>query len=282
MANKEHCEIIDSEFKKQNGIYSSIKTIGSIRDSKTRYRFTFLTIDILEEAAFSGKADKSKLEAWEELSSFHNLPLSSSYHLVEFGGYAIYALRGLKSITGYKSDEGFGVKLAVDLSRFSRKSSDLGAKLKGTVLDFGCSVGWVSNLLRKRFNSNAYGSDIDEKAVLLGRFFEAGNLYSSFKINNHYAMPIPNNRFDLVLSKAALFEAPSNGLASFAGEKANEFKNTMDDVSRVLKKDGMLLVETNLSLGSIFPLLDSYPFIYIDTFQSGFSDKEWKLFQKYE
>ena len=281
MSNKGHREIIGAEFKKQSGIHSSIKTVSAIRDFKTRNKFTFLTVDIMEEASFSGKADKDKLDAWEDIASFYGIPISSSYHLVDFGGYSIYALRGLKSITGYKSDEGFGVSLAVDLSKFSRKSSDLSLKLRGNVLDFGCSVGWVSNLLRKRFNSNSYGADIDEKAVSLGRFFEAGNLYASFKINGHYAMPIPDGRFDLVLSKAALFEAPSNGLASFAGEKTREFRKTMDDVSRVMKKDGMLLVETNLKLESIFPLLDSYLFVYIDTFHSGFSDKEWKLFQKY-
>ncbi len=282
MSNRSYRKIIGAEFKKQSEIFSSIKTVSSIRDFSTRERFTHLTIDILEEAGFRGKPDSRNAEEWERIASAYYLPLSLEYHLINFGGYSIYALRGLKSITGYKSKEGFGVNLAVDLANFSKDSRELRAKLRGKVLDFGCSVGWVSKLLSNQFGSDSYGVDIDEKAIDIGRFFEAGKLYTSVKIKDNYIIPIQDNKFDLVISKAALFEAPSSGLASFVGEQLIEFRKTMDEIYRVIDKDGVLLIETDMSLDMMFPLMNRYAFYYLNTFHSSFSNKEWKLFQKYE
>lgn len=285
MLNQAERQIIKKEFKTQTEFLSTMKTISSIKDEKDRQKFIRLTIDIMEEA-ISDKIDSKKAKEWERIAKLNEISISLQSHIIDFGGYSIYALRGLKTITGYKSREGSSLGLVDnfdDLNKFSKRLSLIRSRLKGRVLDFGCSVGWVSFLLRNKFGSDSYGIDIDEKAIDLGRLFESGKLYKSIPVKGRYLFPFNDKMFDIIVSKATLFEAPSNGLASYALEdNDSSFHHTMNEISRVLKKDGILLVETNLDLGIIFRLMDSFSFIYLDSFKLSPFEKEWKVFQKYE
>jgi SAM-dependent methyltransferase len=163
----------------------------------------------------------------------------------------------------------------------------LAENIRKKVLDFGCGVGWLAFLIEKNFKAEVYGLDPDKVAVDLGNAFISDKkekivYYSSFYNQNikERKFPFKNSAFDLIISKATLFEAPSKGLGGYVKENLDDLKFTISELDRVLKINGALLIETNTqwkTLYNIFEGTDLHPYA---VFVSKKDKKEWKLLKK--
>lgn len=95
------------------------------------------------------------------------------------------------------------------------------------ILDYGCGQGiWIKVLSGKFLNPNIYGIDISEKAVELAKFNFPQYNFSSF---NGETAPFDDNSFELIYSYHVL-------------EHVYDIQKTILDISRLVKKDGYLLI----------------------------------------
>ena len=96
------------------------------------------------------------------------------------------------------------------------------------VLDAGCGVGWGSELLRLAGAASVVGLDISEEALADARRrapeceFVPGDLQK---------LPFPDDEFDVVVCMEAL-------------EHTDDVAGTLDQLARVLRPDGVLLVSS--------------------------------------
>jgi SAM-dependent methyltransferase len=96
------------------------------------------------------------------------------------------------------------------------------------VLDAGCGVGWGSELLRLAGASSVVGLDSSEEALADARHrapeceFVPGNLEK---------LPFPDGEFDVVVCIEAL-------------EHTSDIDGTLDELARVVRSDGVLLVSS--------------------------------------
>jgi len=139
-----------------------------------------------------------------------------------------WAASGIESLTRKDDQYMFHSKY---IQEMIRSYPELGRSFGGKVLDIGCSVGWLSELLRERFGSDPTGADIDEHALALGRFFGARNLVRIPK--NPYALPFATGAFNSVVSCAVLFD--SNDY------RCENEDRVLGEISRVMAQDGVLV-----------------------------------------
>jgi 2-polyprenyl-3-methyl-5-hydroxy-6-metoxy-1,4-benzoquinol methylase len=150
--------------------------------------------------------------------------------------------------TSYKAwaNMGIGALMNIDdsihshegiyLSRLAKSSERVDACLRGRVLDFGCSVGWLVMALKSRFNSEVIGIDIDRNALELGRFFGASGLLHMEK--DTAKTPFHKDSFDAVILRHVIDAYDTGGWS-------NEMIFT--EMSRLIRDGGVLLVsETDL------------------------------------
>ena len=122
-----------------------------------------------------------------------------------------------------------------DITKKSRMADD---RLKGKVLDFGCGVGWFTQLLRDRFHSEVVGIDIDRSVITLGGFFGVEGLLAIDE--GKHELPFVNGQFDAVVLKDIL-NAPMRG--------GWEEEEMLAEASRVLKNEGLLLLTEDGACG---------------------------------
>jgi len=260
-----------------------VNDFKDIKKREERKEFLKLTINILEDVS-TGKVKKSKIKKISTLIQKYNLSFDVDF-LLKPSGYLIYTLNGLKTYENPK----FQNSLIKDIIEFTKKSELLKQILYSSeskkILDYGCGVGWFGYLLNKNFNVEVFGIDIDTNAVNLGSFFNIEKIYFPIRIKNDngvviFKLPFISEIFDMVISKSTLFEAPSKGMASFIGDDLDIFHHNISEIERVLKPNGILLVETNLKHEVIISLLKKHQLKLSKVLYSKSTDKEWKLFVK--
>lgn len=97
------------------------------------------------------------------------------------------------------------------------------------VLDVACGEGYGSNLISKYANQ-VYGVDIDSTTIdLAKKKYKKDNL--SFKSGSTDAIPLGDNSIDVVISFETI-------------EHHNKHEKMFDEIKRVLKKDGILIIST--------------------------------------
>jgi hypothetical protein len=130
--------------------------------------------------------------------------------------------------------------------------------------------------------------DIDENAIKIGSFFNIENIYYPIKLETEdgfsylFKLPYLSEVFDMVISKSALFEAPSKGMTSFIGDDLRIFHHNINEIERVLKQNGVLFVETNLNKEAMLSLLKDHKLVLNCVLYSKSTDKGWMLFVKKE
>ncbi len=142
-------------------------------------------------------------------------------------------------------------------------------------MDFGCGVGWLAYIIERNFKldvSDVYGLDPDKVAVDLGNTFisegKEGNekivYYSSYTQNiKERKFPFNDASFNLIISKATLFEAPSTGLGGYLKGNMEDLKFTISELDRILRTGGGLLIETNTSWKTLYTIFEGtnlYPY----------------------
>jgi SAM-dependent methyltransferase len=144
---------------------------------------------------------------------------------------ALYYESGIECVMG--SNVG-GRELWLDqIRKLVGMDDDVERKMKGKVLDAGCGVGWLANLLSEEYGSDAYGIDQNPCACLLGRLFGVENL----SVENMAKTRFEDNTFDVIFSLSALF---CPGVLKETTEKA-----VAKEMFRILKDDGYLIVTQN-------------------------------------
>ena len=263
-----------------------VNDFKSIKNRTERKEFLKLTIDILEGVS-EGKVKESKLKKISSLVEKYNLSLDID-SLLKPSGYIIYTLNGLKTYENPRLQQ----SLIKDIISFTKESELLKEIFYSSgsrkVLDYGCGVGWFGYLLNKNFGIETFGLDVDENAIKIGSFFDIENIYYPIKLETQddfsylFKLPYINEVFDMVVSKSALFEAPSKGMASFIGDDLRIFHHNINEVERVLKQNRVLFVETNLNKEAMLSLLKNHKLVLNRVLYSKSTDKEWKLFVKKE
>jgi|GEM_PF-5937487 len=263
-----------------------VNDFKSIKNREERKEFLKLTIDILEDIS-RGKVKEHKIKRISNLIQKYHLSIDIN-SLLKPSGYLIYTLHGLKVYENPKIQE----SLIRDIISFTKESELLKEILYSSeskkVLDYGCGVGWFGYLLNKNFGIESFGLDIDENAIKIGSFFNIENIYYPIKLETKdgfsylFKLPYLSEVFDMVISKSALFEAPSKGMASFIGDDLRIFHHNINEIERVLKQNGVLFVETNLNKEAMLSLLKDHKLVLNRVLYSKSTDKEWKLFVKKE
>lgn len=97
------------------------------------------------------------------------------------------------------------------------------------VLDIACGEGYGSNLISKYANQ-VYGVDIDSTTIdLAEKKYKKDNLL--FKTGSTDAIPLKENSIDVVISFETI-------------EHHDKHEKMFDEIKRVLKKDGILIIST--------------------------------------
>lgn len=272
-----------------------VNDFKSLKNKEERKRLLRLTIEILEDVS-KGKINKNKIKKVAGFVEKYNLSLDIR-SLLKPSGYLIYTIHGLQAYENPRIQQ----PLMRDIISFTKESKALNDVLYSEsnkkVLDYGCGVGWFGYLLSRNFRVETFGFDIDENAIKLGSFFnierifypiilESKNEKDKNKDENKdrnitlFRLPFINEVFDIVISKAALFETPAKGMASFIGDDLAVFHHNINEIERVLKQKGILLVETNLNKETMLALIKNHQLKLDRVFYSQSTDKEWKLFVK--
>ena len=108
-------------------------------------------------------------------------------------------------------------------------------RISGRVLDFGCNVGWLTQLMRRRYGATSIGVDTDNNAIKLGRFLGVKGLIPIADGNKH--LPFKDGYFDTVMLKSIL-DCPSVG--------TDDAMNIISEASRVTKLGGIVLIAGEL------------------------------------
>ncbi len=96
------------------------------------------------------------------------------------------------------------------------------------VLDVGCAGGWfISEMAKKYPHTKCYGVDVYEPAISYAKKrYEA----ITFSTADAHKLPYQNESFDLIVCTEVL-------------EHVIDPKNVMDEITRILKKDGIAIIE---------------------------------------
>jgi 2-polyprenyl-3-methyl-5-hydroxy-6-metoxy-1,4-benzoquinol methylase len=257
-----------------------INTFKDVKSKKERKKILELTIGILEDVS-EGKIDKKKVSKLSNAIERNSLSLDINL-LLKPSGYLIYTIHGLRAYANPGSQR----ELIDEIRAFASKSKLLRNALRSgkKALDYGCGVGWLGYVLSKNFGIETFGFDIDKNAISLGSFFEIENIfYPKILIKDgkeYFKLPFINEIFDVVISKAALFETPAKGMGSFICDDLNLLHYNISEIERVLKPNGILLIESNLAKETMIALIKGHKLRLQDVFYSKSQDKEWKLFTK--
>lgn len=118
-----------------------------------------------------------------------------------------------------------------DFSELSLASRAVENGLKGKVLDYGCNVGWLTDLLQKYFQSEATGIDVDSNAIELGQFLGVKGLMLIDR--EKHPLPFVDKFFDAVIMRN-IFGTEQTG-------RWND-EEILREVSRVVKDNGVALI----------------------------------------
>jgi len=107
------------------------------------------------------------------------------------------------------------------------------------ILDFGCGSGRSLNFLKQHFHEDEnvlVGADISEVMIENAKEIHP---HCNFHVVNRLLTPsdkwsIPDKTFDLVFSTLVLFEIPT----------LDEMTNTLKEIRRILKEDGLFIAST--------------------------------------
>jgi SAM-dependent methyltransferase len=209
--------------------HPKIETIQDIRNKGARDTLVNAIQEYMRDANYAkepAKYGKDWLDCVTEAMEIERIASACRNVRVE---YKTWAASGIGALT-HQRDPVREMHSGM-LHRIAKKSGIAKERLKGQVLDFGCGVGWLTQLLRNRFHSEAIGVDIDRSAIELGRFFGVKGLIALD--GNQKRIPFDNSHFDIVVLKDVL-NAPSIG--------GWYEEDVLTEVSRVTKNEGLLLL----------------------------------------
>lgn len=146
--------------------------------------------------------------------------------------------------------------------------------IKGPLLDFGCGDGLFLKTLLKNQNKKIkiIGVDVSEKTITQAKDTK---IYQNLVQSNSQKLPFPNNSFQTIITNC-VFEHISQP----------ELKQLVEELNRVLKKDGILIATVATGQFPDFLFFKFFPgyknfFNKISNHHSLLSKKEWQaLFKK--
>lgn len=112
----------------------------------------------------------------------------------------------------------------------NKEINNLGLNSKIKFLDIGCGTGIMTKRVSDQFDANAIGVDISDESIEFANKFYSNNKLS-FSLGEANKIPYKNNSFDFIISLDVL-------------EHIENQKNAIFEISRLLKKNGKILIYT--------------------------------------
>ena len=195
--------------------------------------------------------------------------------------YGNYTAHGINAIMDmWSMSKGTGVYYLTKriMGKIVETKKEFGASLTGRILDFGCNVGWMTEMMATEFHSEVWGIDNSPREIALGRFLGVKNLVDANCVGIECIgrMPFDDGHFKAVISRATLFDAP--GLNPVIEDNCEDkVWRHLAEIYRVLSPHGFVLMNTITSRDDLLPFMN--PFFDFDWQLKGILP-HWTLWRK--